>query len=82
MIEPVKYLLENPEDTPDIPYAVKEYLQGRFNYAYLEASGHLARLRSSGCSEAHILGFIQGLHYASNVIDEVELRKEQLEEEG
>ncbi|QMP81588.1 hypothetical protein [Aeromonas phage PZL-Ah1] len=38
-------------------------------------------MRAAGCSEAHILGFIQGLQYAANVIDEIELRKEQLNEE-
>lgn len=76
MLQPIKNVVDNPNDVPDIPLAVSEYLQTRFNFAYLEASGHMGLMRASGCSEAHILGFIQGLQYASNVIDEIELRKD------
>lgn len=81
MLLPIKQVVENPNDIPDVPRAVIEYLQVRFNFTYLEATGHIARMRSCGCSEAHILGFIQGLQYASNVIDEMELRKAMLREE-
>lgn len=81
MLLPIKQVVENPNDIPDVPRAVIEYLQVRFNFTYLEATGHIARMRSCGCSEAHILGFIQGLQYASNVIDEMELRKDMLREE-
>lgn len=81
MLKPINHLMKNPNDIPDVPRAVSEYLQVRFNYAYLEASGHIGLMRSNGCSEAHILGFIQGLQYASNVIDEIELRKDQLRDE-
>ena len=81
MLQPIHHLLNNPEDVPDVPRAVAEYLQVRFNYAYLEQSGHIGLMRANGCSESHILGFIQGLQYASNVIDEIEIRKEQLLEE-
>ncbi|UCS82769.1 hypothetical protein vBYenPRambo_026 [Yersinia phage vB_YenP_Rambo] len=81
MLKPINHLMKNPNDIPDIPRAVAEYLQVRFNYAYLEASGHIGLMRANGCSEAHILGFIQGLQFASNVIDEVELRKDQLRDE-
>ncbi|AAP20525.1 DUF2717 domain-containing protein [Yersinia phage phiA1122] len=82
MLTPISQLLKNPNDIPDVPRATAEYLQVRFNHAYLEASGHIGFMRASGCSEAHILGFIQGLQYASNIIDEIELRKEQLRDDG
>lgn len=82
MLTPIQQLLKNPNDIPDVPRATAEYLQVRFNHAYLEASGHIGFMRANGCSEAHILGFIQGLQYASNIIDEIELRKEQLREDG
>ena len=81
MLKPIQHFMNHPEDVPDVPLAVAEYLQVRFNYACLEATGHIGHMRASGCSEAHILGFIQGLQYAANVIDEIELRKEQLNEE-
>lgn len=81
MLTPIKHLVENPNDIPDVPRAVVEYLQVRFNFTYLEATGHIARMRSCGCSESHILGFIQGLQYASNVIDEIDVRKDMLREE-
>lgn len=81
MLLPISHLVENPNDIPDVPRAVVEYLQVRFNFSYLEATGHIAHMRTCGCSEAHILGFIQGLQYASNVIDEIQVRKELLNEE-
>ena len=55
MLTPISQLLKNPNDIPDVPRATAEYLQVRFNHAYLEASGHIGFMRASGCSEAHIL---------------------------
>lgn len=81
MLKPINHLIKNPNDIPDVPRAVAEYLQVRFNLTYLDMTGHLELMRKAGCSEAHMLGFIQGLQYASNVIDEIETRKEMLREE-
>lgn len=78
MLSPINNVIENPQDIPDVPYAVKEYLQVRYNHAYIDVSGHTALMRKAGCSEAHILGFIEGLAYASKVIDDMELIREQL----
>lgn len=80
MLSPIKHLVDFPEDIPNVPKVLSEYLQVRYNYSYLEATGHIGQMRAAGCSEAHILGFIQGLQYASNVIDEIEVRKELLRE--
>lgn len=81
MLKPIEHLVMNPEDIPDMPKATAEYLQVRFNLSYLDNTGHLELMRRAGCSESHILGFIQGLQYASNVIDEIDVRKDMLREE-
>lgn len=73
MLNSINHVIQNPNDIPDVPYAVKEYLQVRFNFAYLDATSHMALMRKAGCSEAHMLGFIEGLTYASKVLDEMEL---------
>lgn len=73
MLNPINHVIQNPNDIPDVPHAVKEYLQVRFNFAYLDATSHMALMRKAGCSEAHMLGFIEGLTYASKVLDDMEL---------
>lgn len=76
MLNIIDYVIKNPDEIPDVPRAVKEYLQVRFNFTYLDATSHLALMRKSGCSEAHMLGFIEGLTYASKVLDEMEAIRE------
>lgn len=76
MLNNINHVIQNPDDIPDVPRAVKEYLQVRFNFTYLDATSHLALMRKSGCSEAHMLGFIEGLTYASKVLDEMEAIRE------
>lgn len=78
MLSPIDNVIKNPNDIPDLPRSTKEYLQVRFNMAYLDASNHISFMRKAGCSEAHILGFIEGLTYASKVLDEMEYVREQL----
>lgn len=78
MLNQINNVIENPQDIPDVPRAVKEYLQVRYNHAYLDVSGHMALMRRAGCSESHMLGFIDGLAYASKVLDDMELIREQL----
>lgn len=76
MLNEINHVLKNPNDIPDVPHAVKEYLQVRYNFTYLDATNHMTLMRNAGCSEAHMLGFIEGLTYASKVLDEIELIKE------
>lgn len=76
MLHNINHVIQNPDDIPDVPRALKEYLQVRFNFTYLDATSHMALMRKAGCSEAHMLGFIEGLTYASKVLDEMELIKE------
>ena len=80
MLKPLAHLIQNPNDFPDVPRVVKEYLQSRFNYSFLVKSGVIRQLKLEGHSEAFIAGVIEGFDRASGVIDEIETRKEQLQE--
>ncbi|QFR42371.1 hypothetical protein [Pantoea phage vB_PagP-SK1] len=80
MLKPIKHLLDNPNDVPDVPRAVKEYLQSSFNHTFLNHSGIIKKLRQSGCSESYILGVIDGFGMASAILDEMETRKEMNQE--
>lgn len=74
-LKQIQHLLENPNDVPDIPRAVKEYLQVTLNYTYLVKSGKLKNLAAiDGQSEAFIAGFIAGCDHAATTIDMMEMR--------
>lgn len=75
MIQDIRTLLENPEDVPNVPRAVKKYLQAAFSAEYLAESGQLALIKNQGYSEQVTLGFILGVQYASKMLDEMEARK-------
>lgn len=75
MLKPIRHLLDNPNDVPDVPRVVKEYLQSYFNHAYLRESGTLKRLREEGHSDTFIMGVVEGLAIAASVMDEMEHRK-------
>lgn len=81
MLQTINHIIQNPDDIPDVPRAVKEYLQVRFNFTYLDATSHMALMRKAGCSESHMLGFIEGLTYASKVLDEMEAMREMNKQE-
>lgn len=38
MLKEIQHYISNPEDVPDVPLAVKNYLQVRYNYTYLNAT--------------------------------------------
>lgn len=82
MLHNINHVIQNPDDIPDVPLAVKEYLQVRFNFTYLDATSHMALMRKAGCSESHMLGFIEGLTYASKILDEMEAIRRMQNEEG
>ena len=81
MLQPINHVLTHPDDIPSMPRAAKEYLQVRFNQAYVMESGEYRALRSAGYSESFIAGVIHGLYLASRTLDEIEVRKEQLRQE-
>lgn len=81
MLIPIDNIIKNPNDVPDIAPATKEYLQARYSHTYLDASNHITLMRKAGCSESHILGFIEGLAYASKVLDEMEYVRDLSEQE-
>lgn len=80
MLNPIKKYLENPEDIPNVPRATMEYLQVQFNAGYAIQSGLVNRLKAAGWSESYLSGFLAGLQYASQTLDDMEaIRKEQQE---
>lgn len=80
MLTPIKKHMENPEDIPNVPRATMEYLQVQFNAGYALQSGLINRLKQAGWSETYLAGFLGGLQYASQTLDDMEtIRKEQAE---
>lgn len=80
MLPEIKQLIDNPEDVPNVPRGVKKYLQASFTLEYLDGVGEIDRLKRLGYSEQVILGFILGLKYASNSLDDIDARKDALKE--
>lgn len=76
-LKPIQHLIDNPNDVPDVPRAVKEYLQVVLNFSYLSKSQKVAQLRAEGCSEEFIFGFIAGCDHAANTLDMMEIRNRQ-----
>lgn len=77
-LKPIQHLIDNPNDVPDVPRAVKEYLQVILNYTYLNKTGTIRQLRSAeGHSEEFILGFLDGCDHAAKMLDMMELRNRQ-----
>lgn len=82
MLTQIQHYLDNPEDIPAIPRAASEFIQARLNMAYLVRAGQLDELRKAGFSESAILGFLEGINAAIEVIELMEeAQKRQYEEE-
>jgi hypothetical protein len=72
MLTQLQHHLDNPEDIPTIPYTSSQFLQARLNPAYLMRVGVLDDLRKGGFSEPAILGFLEGVNAAVEVIELME----------
>lgn len=80
MLTPIKKQMENPQDIPNVPRSVMEYLQVQYNAGYAMQSGLINRLKAMGWSESYLAGFLAGLQYASQTLDDMEtIRKEMAE---
>lgn len=79
MLKPIENILNNPNDLPDVPRAVKEYLQSRYNADFLYQS-EVRKLREAGHSEEFVSGVLYGHYMASRVLDEMEGRQRALKE--
>ncbi|QLI47580.1 hypothetical protein phi3MF5_29 [Pseudomonas phage vB_PsyP_3MF5] len=77
MLPALKYHLENPEDIPAIPNASAEFLYARLNPAYMMRLGVLDDLRKAGFSEQAILGFIEGVNAACEIVEQMVIAQEQ-----
>ncbi|MGR2854651.1 DUF2717 domain-containing protein [Erwinia sp. 1181_3] len=66
MLKPIKHLIGNAQDLPDVPpRQLREHLQASFGYTYLRQSGLLKKLRIEDHSESLISGVVQGFATAS-----------------
>lgn len=74
MLKPIEHVLNNPNDVPDVPRAVKDYLQAQYNASFLYEN-FVPNLRKQGHSEEFISGVLYGFHNATVVIDQIEVRK-------
>lgn len=81
MLTQLQHHLENPEDIPAIPSAASQFIQARLNPAYLMRTGALDDLRRSGFSEQAILGFLEGVTAACEVIEQMEEAQRQRHED-
>lgn len=77
MLTALKHHMENPEDVPAIPHVSAEFIYGRLNPAYLMRTGALDDLRRAGFSEAAVLGFIEGVNAACEVVEMMVTAQEQ-----
>lgn len=75
-LKQIQHLLENPNDVPDVPRVVREYLQVALNYTYLAKSGKLKQLKDEGHTEGYIAGFIAGCDFGALTIDMMEMRNQ------
>jgi hypothetical protein len=80
MLTQIKKHLENPQDIPNVPRAVSEYLQVQFNAGYAMQSGLINRLKAAGWSESYLAGYLAGLQYASQTLDDMETIRKELAE--
>ncbi|UKH49707.1 protein of unknown function DUF2717 [Rahnella phage Sarma103] len=80
MLLPIKKLLDNPRDIPTLSRAATEYLQVQYNAGFFMQMGNVDNLKRLGYSESYIAGYLAGLQYASQTIDDMEaIRQEQTE---
>lgn len=77
MLSALQHHLDHPDDIPSIPPASSQFLQARLNPAYLMRIGILDDLRRGGFSEQAILGFLEGVTAAVEVIELMETAQEQ-----
>lgn len=80
MLTPFKKVMENPEDLPNVPRGVIEYLQVHFNAGFAMQMGEVNRLKAAGYSESYIAGWLAGLQYASQTLDDIETLRRELAE--
>lgn len=77
MLTVLQHHLDNPDDIPAIPRVASQFLKARLNPAYLMRLGTLDDLRRAGFSEQAILGFLEGVTAAVEVIELMETAQEQ-----
>lgn len=83
MLTSLQHHLDNPDDIPPISLSASQFIQARLNVSYLIRIGTLDDLRRrSGFSEQAVLGFIEGINAACEVIELMEEAQRQLHEDA
>ena len=72
MLTQIQHYIDNPDDIPAIPHEASQFIQARLNAGYLMRSGTIDELRRGGFSESAILGFLEGVNAAIEVIEQME----------
>ncbi|MBA1211540.1 phage protein [Pseudomonas oryzihabitans] len=72
MLTQLQRHIDNPEDIPAIPEDASQFLQARLNPAYLMRTGALESLRRDGFSEQALMGFLEGVTAACEIIELME----------
>lgn len=81
MIKDYSLMMENPEDVPVLSQSQKEQLQARFSPTYQMLLGIQEYLKNKGHGPEFILGFLNGLQTASEMLDAFETIHSQKQEE-
>lgn len=78
MLKPLKNIIDNPEDLPRLSLHATEYLQAHLNGGFLMQSGVIQQLKTQGYSEAFLAGFLAGAQYGCQIIDDIEIARNEL----
>ena len=69
MLKEIQHFLDNPDDVPDIPDASAQFLKVRLNPAYLMRTGVTDEMTKAGWSEGKIMGFLEGVAAAVEIVE-------------
>ncbi|WYW00663.1 hypothetical protein Vasula_00026 [Pseudomonas phage vB_PpuP-Vasula] len=69
MLKEIQHYLDNPDDIPDIPDMSAQFLKVRLNPAYLMRTGITDQFTKAGWSEGKIMGFLEGVSAAVELIE-------------
>ena len=78
--EVVEQLIDERLKVPAFSDSAVQFLHTMFNASYASKLGVLNDLKRAGYSEAYIAGFIGGLQYCSDTLDEAVSRRQSLKD--
>ena len=69
MLKEIQHFIDHPDDIPSIPEASAQFLKVRMNPAYLMRTGVTDSLQQQGWSDAKLMGFLEGLSAAVELVE-------------